>query len=176
MGLRSRRIFIPAVLAANGLQSSTFCTLRKAIPRQLLWPISPRQAGHLASDTFDFIILTQTLHLIYDVRAALATLHRILKTGGTLLTTVSGLSKISRHDMDRWGHCWGFTTPSAEELFHEFFPMENLKVECHGNVLAAIAFLHGLASEELRPRELDYQDPDFQVLITDRAVKPNAAK
>jgi SAM-dependent methyltransferase len=130
------------------------------------------KAPHLPSDTFDFIILTQTLHLIYDVRAALATLHRILKPGGILLTTVSGISKISRDDMDRWGHHWGFTSRSAERLFLEFFPAENVKVESHGNVLAAIAFLHGLASQELRQHELEYEDPDYQVLITIRAVKP----
>jgi SAM-dependent methyltransferase len=130
------------------------------------------KGDHLPSDAFDFIILTQTLHLIYDVRAALATLHRILKPGGTLLATVSGISKISRDDMDRWGHNWAFTTRSAEELFHEFFPEQNVKVKSHGNVLAAIAFLHGLAAEELHQRELDYEDPDFQVLITIRGVKP----
>jgi hypothetical protein len=57
-------------------------------------------------------------------------------------------------------------------LFHEFFPAENVKVDARGNVLAAIACLHGLASEELRRQELDYHDPDFQVLVTIRAVKP----
>jgi SAM-dependent methyltransferase len=133
------------------------------------------RAKNLPSNTFDFIILTQTLHLIYDVRAAVASLSRILKPGGTLLASVSGISKISRDDMDSWGHNWGFTTRSAEQLFHEFFPEKSVKVESHGNVLAAIAFLHGLASRELRQRELDFQDPDFQVLITIRAVKPELA-
>jgi SAM-dependent methyltransferase len=133
------------------------------------------RADQLPADTFDFIILTQTLHLIYDIRAALATLHRILKPGGSLLTTVSGISKISREDMERWGHHWALTTKSAERLFYEFFPKQNVKIEAHGNVLAAIAFLHGLATRELSERELDYQDPDFQVLITIRAVKPELA-
>jgi SAM-dependent methyltransferase len=132
-------------------------------------------ASHVPSNTFDFIILTQTLHLIYDVRAAVATLHRILKPGGTLLATVSGISKISRDDMNRWGHNWAFTTRSAEQLFYEFFPEQNVKIDSYGNVLAAIAFLHGLASEELRRKELDYHDPDFQVLLTIRAVKPEVA-
>jgi SAM-dependent methyltransferase len=133
------------------------------------------RADHIPGNTFDCIILTQTLHLIYDLRAALATLYRILKPGGVLLTTVSGISKISRADMDRWGHHWGFTDRSAQRLFQEFFPRTNVSVEAHGNVLAAIAFLHGLASEELRCEELDYQDADYQVLITIRAVKPNVA-
>jgi SAM-dependent methyltransferase len=39
---------------------------------------------------FDCVILTQTLHLIYDVPAAIRTLHRVLKPGGTLLLTVPG--------------------------------------------------------------------------------------
>jgi len=132
-------------------------------------------ADHIPTDTFDCIILTQTLHLIYDVRTALATLYRILKPGGVLLTTVSGISKISREDMDRWGHHWSFTTRSSERLFQEFFPETNVKVEAHGNVLAAVAFLHGLASEELRREELDHFDPDYQVLISIRAIKPEAS-
>ena len=40
-----------------------------------------------------------------------------------------------------------------------------------GNVLAAIAFLAGLAAEELRPEELDVNDPDYQAVIVVRAVK-----
>ncbi len=134
------------------------------------------KADHLSADTFDFIVLTQTLHLIYDVRSAVATLHRILKPGGVLLATVSGLSKISREDMDRWGHNWGFTTRSAAELFHAFFPKEAVTVASYGNVLASVAFLHGVSSGELHRRELDYHDPDFQVLITIRAVKPTAGE
>ena len=132
------------------------------------------QGENLPSDAFDCIILTQTLHLIYDVRSALNTLYRILKPGGILLTTVSGISKISREDMDRWGHSWSFTSKSARLLFEEYFPATNVQVEAHGNVLAAIAFLHGLASEELRRKELDYRDRDYEVLIAVRAVKPGS--
>ena len=133
------------------------------------------RAEHLTSDTFDFILLTQTLNFIHDVRAVIATLYRILKPGGTLLTTVSGISKISRDDMDRWGHYWGFTTRSVEQLFYEVFPLKNVSVDAHGNVLTAIAFLHGLSTKDLRQAELDYLDDDFQVLITVRAVKPQQA-
>ena len=106
-------------------------------------------ADHIPSDTFDCVILTQTLHLIYDVRAALKTLYRILKPGGVVLATFPGISQISQ---DEWGAywCWGFTTLSARRLFEEAFPAANVKVEAHGNVLVAMAFLQGLATEELR--------------------------
>ena len=132
-------------------------------------------AGHIPANSFSCIILTQTLHLIYDVRAVLTTLQRILKPSGVLLTTVSGISKISRDDMERWGHSWSFTTYSARRLFQEFFPAENVEVEAFGNVLAATASLHGLASGDLRRRKLDYYDPDYQVIVAIRAVKPESA-
>jgi len=128
-------------------------------------------ADRMSSDAFDCVIFTQTLQFVYEVRVAVETLHRLLKPGGVLLTTVPGISQISRFDMDRWGDCWRFTTLSARRLFEEVFPPANVSVEAHGNVLAAIAFLHGLAAEDLRREELDYQDLDYQLLITARAVK-----
>jgi SAM-dependent methyltransferase len=42
----------------------------------------------IPSASFDCVILTQTLHLVYDARAAIATLRRILAPGGTCLVTV----------------------------------------------------------------------------------------
>jgi SAM-dependent methyltransferase len=131
-------------------------------------------ADHIPTESFNSVILTQTLQAIYDVRAAIATVHRILKPGGVVLATVPGISKISRYDMDRWGYYWSFTTASAHCLFAEVFSAANVQVEGHGNVLVAIAFLHGLAAGELRARELAAHDPDFEVLITVRGVKAGA--
>ena len=42
-------------------------------------------------------------------------------------------------------------------------------------MLAAISFLHGLAVEDVSPEELDYRDPNYEVLITLRAVKTEAS-
>jgi hypothetical protein len=117
------------------------------------------------------VILTQTLHLIYDVRAALKTLYRILKPAGVLLVTTPGISQISE---DQWGAywCWSFTTLSARRLFAEVFPAASVEIKAYGNVLAATAFLYGLAAQELFGDELDHNDPCYEVLITVRAVKP----
>jgi SAM-dependent methyltransferase len=130
-------------------------------------------APHISSDKFDCIILTQTLNFIYDVRAAITTLHRILRPGGVLLATTSGISQISRYDMDRWGHYWDLTSLSARRLLEEVFSPRHVQVTAHGNVLAAVAFLHGLSAQELRQKELDYRDPDYELVITIRAVKRN---
>lgn len=128
-------------------------------------------ADHIPSDSFDCFVLTQTLHLIYDVKAALKTLYRILKPGGVVLATFPGISQLAN---DQWGDYWywSFTTQAGRRLFEEVFPKANVKVETYGNVLAAISFLQGLAVEELRQEELDYRDRAYEVIITVRAVKP----
>ncbi len=131
-------------------------------------------ADHIPSDRFDCFIFTQTLHLIYNVPAALQTIRRILKPGGVLLATFPGLSQIAG---DEWGESWywGFTTQSAQRLFTEVFPVDQVEVKAHGNVLTTTAFLHGIAAEELRPAELSHRDRYYEMLITVRARKPEAA-
>lgn len=131
-------------------------------------------AAHIPSDTFDCIILTQTLDLIYDVRAALRTVYRILKPGGVVLATVPGISPIG-HDEWTESLCWNFTAVSTRRLFGETFPPSNVQVEAFGNVLVATAFLYGLAVEDLHEEELDFRDRGYDLLMTVRATKPKVA-
>ena len=131
-------------------------------------------AEHIPSDVFDCIILTQTLHLIYDMKATMRTLYRTLKPGGVLLATVPGISQLER-GRGRTTWYWSLTILSTRRLAEEAFPRENVEVESHGNVLAATAFLMGLAAEELDWAELEHRDPLYQLLITLRAAKPRAA-
>ena len=125
----------------------------------------------IPEDAFDCIILTQVLPFVWDVPAAIATAHRALKPGGVLLVTAPGISQISRHDADRWGDYWRFTSQSIRRLFEAVFPTDDLTITTYGNALAATAFLHGLVTEELRPRELDERHPDYEVTIAVRAVR-----
>ena len=126
---------------------------------------------NIEDDSFDCIICTQTLHCIYELAAAVSTIGRILKPGGSVLATFPGISQISRYDMDRWGDYWRFTSRSSRELFEKAMPSNNVTVNTYGNVLTAIAFLHGLAAEELSHEELNYKDQDYEVLVVVRAVK-----
>jgi SAM-dependent methyltransferase len=121
--------------------------------------------------TFDAIILTQTLQFIYEVRNAIRVLHRSLAPGGVLLATVPGISHLSRYDADRWGEFWRFTRESLDRLLAERFRAENVEVRAHGNVKAAVGVLHGLSREDLPPEDLDVDDPDYEVIITGRAVR-----
>lgn len=129
-------------------------------------------ADHIPANTYDCIILTQTLQFIFDVPAALRTIHRILKPDGVVLATFPGISPISRYDMERWGHFWGFTSLSGRRLFEQVFPAEQVEVRTYGNVLSASAFLFGMAAEELKQQEIEYSDQDYEVIIAIRAAKP----
>lgn len=129
------------------------------------------QAHNIPSESFDCIILIQTLQFIYDIKSAVRHIHRILKPNGILLVTMSGISQISKYDMDQWGEYWRFTTASAQRLFEEEFSRENIKVKAYGNVLVATAFLYGMATEDLKSEQLNYNDPSYQMVVTVRAVK-----
>jgi SAM-dependent methyltransferase len=120
---------------------------------------------------FDCFICTQTLQVIYDVRAAVAGTRRLLAPGGVLLATVPGISQISREDMRDWGDWWRFTARSAQRLFADVYGEDHVEVTQHGNVRVAAAFLYGLAAEELGATVLEPVDPDFHFLITIRAQR-----
>jgi SAM-dependent methyltransferase len=130
----------------------------------------------LPAETFDAIICTQTLQFIYDVKTAVSTLYHSLKPGGVLLITLPAISQISRSDMEQWGDYWRFTSLAARLLLQEQCPGAAVEVGAYGNVLTAVASLHGIASNELRQRELDAADPDYEFLITARVQKPEAAR
>jgi len=128
-------------------------------------------APQIPDDSFDCAIVTQTLQFVYDVRAALATLHRVLAPGGVLLATVPGLTKISPPEDDEWGEWWHYTSRSARRLAEEAFGEGSVEVRAYGNVLTASAFLYGLAASDLRPEELHAHDRLYEVIVGIRAVK-----
>jgi SAM-dependent methyltransferase len=127
-------------------------------------------ADFIPSNTFDCFILTQTLLLIYDLPAAFKTIYRILKPGGVVLATLTGICQMVGEPWEA-NQCWSFTPVSAKRLFEEVFPASNVTVEAFGNVLSVVASLQGIAAEELRPEELDYQDDQYPLIITVKATK-----
>jgi SAM-dependent methyltransferase len=121
-------------------------------------------------ERFDCIILTQTLHFIYDYRAALETLREALRPGGTLLCTVPGISQVMRYDADRWGDYYRFTTQAATRMLADAgFDAE---VRSYGNVLTATGMLHFLSIEDYRPEELEANDNDYPLIVGMSAKRP----
>ncbi|MCC5928144.1 MAG: glycosyltransferase [Cyclobacteriaceae bacterium] len=127
-------------------------------------------APGLPSDAFDCVILTQTLHLIWDVKDALETCKRVLKKGGCLLLTVPGISQI---EVGEWATTWywSFTDRSIKKFMNETFGEGNYELEVFGNAYLASAFLFGAGQGEVDPRFYDLQDPYYQMLICVKAVK-----
>ena len=127
-------------------------------------------AHTLPEDRFDCILLTQTLHLVFDMKAAIANVHRALRPGGIVLITVPGITPLDRVEfLDGW--YWSLTAPALQRLLCGSFPSENVLVETHGNLYAATAFLHAAAVEEVSKRKLDRFDRAFPVTVAARAVK-----
>jgi SAM-dependent methyltransferase len=126
------------------------------------------QPGTLPEGAFDCMVITQTLHLVYDLPTAVEHLRRSLAPGGVLLLTVPGVSSV---DPGEWGATWYWSlTPAAlERLLGEAFGSENVSVEAFGNVYAATSFLYGLAVEDLDPALLAAADRAYPMVVCARA-------
>lgn len=124
----------------------------------------------LPEAAFDCMVLTQVLHLIYDMAAAVREIHRGLKPGGVALVTVPAISQIAQ---DEWGEnwFWAVAPDGARRLFDNVFGRDHVRVEAFGNVFAATAFLQGVAVEEVDARKLEAIDRNYPVTVVIRAQK-----
>jgi SAM-dependent methyltransferase len=117
---------------------------------------------------FDCILLTQTLHLVFDMEAAVGNVRAALRPGGVALITVPGISPIGPRGDYPW--YWSLTEQSLERLLVRHFEAAKVRIESFGNLFAATAFLHAAAVEEVPKRKLDHFDADYPVTIAARAV------
>jgi GT2 family glycosyltransferase len=138
------------------------------------------RADALPGNQYDCFINQFTMHLIYDLDAALYHSIRMLKPGGVLLVNFpcvdyylpSGLDMATGGPMYVY---WWFTPIQVENLLRRAgLSPGDYTVEIFGNLFSRIAYQMNLPAEELAPRELDYVDPGHPLLICVRAVKPSA--
>jgi len=126
-------------------------------------------ADEIEDGSFDCFILVQTLQFVFSVDEVLRHAHRILAPGGTLLCTVPAVSKVSPRCLG--SEYWRFTVAGLGRLAEGVFDREHIRVCSFGNVLACVGFLHGLATEDLSPSDLEPNDPLFPLIIALRARK-----
>jgi hypothetical protein len=128
--------------------------------------------GSLPAEAFDCAVVPQTLQFVRDPLEAMANLWRSLAPGGALLITVPSISRVDPAAAadDRWR----FTAAGLDELARRACPDGAVLVRAYGNPLVAVAFLHGVAREELRQRELDAQHALFPILAGAVVKKPEA--
>lgn len=120
---------------------------------------------------FDCFVLTQTLSLVYDVEAAVGHAREALAPGGVVLATVPGISHQSQVGIEEFPDYWRFTKLGLRRVFEKHFGAGDLEVRAYGNVVAACAFLRGLADHELEREWLEPHDPEYELLIAVRAVR-----
>jgi hypothetical protein len=125
----------------------------------------------LPAGAFDCFILTQTLQFVAAVDAAVANAWRAVAAGGVLLVTVP-TATMAVPDLAPDRDYWRFTSGGLRELLRRTAPEGELEVAGRGNVLTSIAFLMGLAAEELADEELELYDPRYEVVACGRLSKP----
>lgn len=116
-------------------------------------------------EVVDCFILTQTLPFIYDIHSAAKNIVNMLRSGGTAILTVSGVSMISEYDNSRWGHFWGFTETSLRKLFEDISQDISIEITSMGNAKTASAFLYGLSVEDLEKADFDSQEDLVPLMI-----------
>jgi hypothetical protein len=85
-----------------------------------------------------------------------------VRPGGVILASTAALVPLTGDVPDYWH----LSADGWRELTRRAWPDTTLRVEAHGNCLAAVAAMLGLAHEELDPAELDVYDARFPVLVT----------
>jgi SAM-dependent methyltransferase len=122
----------------------------------------------LAAESLDCVVLTQTLQFVGAAGQAIENVYRALKPGGVLLLTVPGISQLER----QWDDLWRWTPLGLRRFLDNVLPAEAERAfEEHGNVLTSIAFLFGLAAEDLSSGEYDVDDPMYPLVICARVRK-----
>ncbi len=95
----------------------------------------------------------------------------VTRPGGTLLASAAGLLPL----IPDGGDYWRLSAAGWRRVLAQQWPGCDVMVEAHGNCLAAVAAMYGLAQEELNRDELEAHDPRYPVLITMRGRKPATA-
>lgn len=130
------------------------------------------EPGSLPEDAYDCVIFTQTLQFLRDEGTALQNLYRSVRPGGAVLITAPSLSRVD-HEIPESDY-WRYTPSGLLARLVQCCPGAELSVEGHGNVLTGIAFLTGLAVEDLDGDQLDVNDPSFPTIVCAIVKKPNS--
>ena len=133
-----------------------------------------RAAPNIPDDAYDCLILTQTLHAIDDMTAAIRECARVLRPGGVLLATFPAAS-LTSVEYGRGRDFWRLTEDGVRQLGAAAFPSGEIHVTSYGNVLTTSASLYGVASHELTEAELWTHDRLAATVLAMRAVKPDEA-
>lgn len=123
----------------------------------------------LLGEAYDLVLIAQTLQYVADVPSALRNCWHAVRPGGALLVTVPAIARIDPAAGD--GDLWRFTPAGLRRWLSEAAPGALLDVRGLGNLAAAVAFLYGIAAEELPGHVLAFDDDAFPVLTAAAVTK-----
>lgn len=126
--------------------------------------------GVVPSEAYDCFLMPNTFQHLRALEPALRQALRVVKPGGVILASAAGLLPLIPDGPDYWR----LSADGWRELLGRVWPDCDITVESHGNCLAAVAAMLGLALEELTAAELDVQDPRYPVMITVACHKPRS--
>jgi SAM-dependent methyltransferase len=127
------------------------------------------QAPEAASESCDCLILVDVLRFVEDPATALTECHRVLRPGGVLLASVAAAARVDSERPDR--DYWRFSPHGFRRLLERTFDPAGIEVRAEGNRRAVIAFLAGLAGEEVGTPALDSGHLSTPLIVTARAVR-----
>jgi SAM-dependent methyltransferase len=136
------------------------------------------RADHVQSETYDCFINQFTMHLIYDVEAALYHSVRILKPGGVLLVNFPCVDYYFPRGLDMHTGAplflfWWFTPILVENLLRRIGLGDgDYQITVLGNLFTRVAYQMNMRAEELTQLELNSFDPGHPLLICVRVVRP----
>lgn len=138
------------------------------------------RADAVDADRYDCFVVPFTMHLIYDVDAALHHAIRILKPGGVLLVNFPCIDYDFADGLDMGTGrplfvCWTFTPLQVHNVLRRAgLEAGDYELAIYGNLFARIAYQVNMPVEELTRREREHRDRGHPLLICARIVKPHA--
>jgi SAM-dependent methyltransferase len=119
-------------------------------------------ADVVPSDRYDCFLLPNTLSFLRDIRGCMRHMLRVVKPGGVVLAATAAMGPLQGDGMD----FWRMSAEGWRALAADVWEGHDYQVEGHGNCLAVVAAMLGLAQEELTQDELEYQDDRYPSLVT----------
>jgi hypothetical protein len=138
---------------------------------QPTWCCDLADAGGLIPDAhYDCVLLPNTLSVLQRAEGCLQQAWRITRPGGVILATGALLMPLAG-DVPEYQR---LTANGWRDVVARAWPGATPVVRSHGNMVAAIAAMLGLAYEELTVAELQADDPQYPVMISLAVRKPSA--
>ena len=127
------------------------------------------RADIVPTGQYDCFLLPNTVCCVRDLDAALGHARRIVRPGGVILVTAPGFVPLTP-DVTEY---WLASADGWRVIAGRVWPDCDVSIATHGNCLAALAAMHGIAVEELTAQELELTDPRYPVMVTIECRVPN---